>query len=686
MRAAPGRRGKWLLTAGIVMLGCWATYSCDSHVQLHVSEVQWDQLVVMSAVPAKKTVNETGAAVFEPVCRAGQSNPDGVIINVLFQGTSKKGEEEERDFSIKPFDRIDKRVVKPELVTPSIFKLALTCMEEYPDTTDTGCSGEKGGADGLDIGAVDFYSYGRGDAVRGRVALAVLVDMSGSMSGLVNAFPPYNEDTKSRAVANFPAGFDFSPNATDPAHLRLNAVVELIKSLNPDDDLIVFTYNENKIDVVCDLTSEADPTYDVKKQNCFDTQRSFVLGPDPDGVGGPLLTVEAEAVQGRSPLWYALKDAYEFMNVSEVANSADFKHILVINDGPDTCSPSAAELNVCAKPCTQYYTEFSEIQSMINAQDMADRIPVHFVQLAAKGYKERDGRQLEVACLTGGHHVFVNTAEIGKGNLKDYLSSILLHIRYTFRGYWRFSMLTSWLGQNTKPNRGHVYTLAGEGKVLPDNGSILVKAESPFRFADESASGQSTSGDARVSVRKPCIPGDDDGICTPPADSIPQRACGTMTYWCDKESLTCKSAEVWSPDGEQGGCGTAEVFIRIFQSTNDREPKIVQIKDVPTVCCSGACRPPRPPMPPSTVKPTVFYYDKDGEWYLDNPEDPNSAWVVDANFRPDPEDASVTITGVMAELKYADTAALAFPDDWNCPADKSVNCFPAPSDGSEEQD
>ena len=220
---------------------------------------------------------------------------------------------------------------------------------------------------------------------------------------------------------------------------------------------------------------------------------------------------------------------------------------------------------------------------------------MHFVQMGAKGYRERDARQIEVACLTGGHHVFVNASEIGSGLLGDYLSSTLKRIRYTFRGYWRFALQFSGLNRNNEPPRGYVYTLSGNGKVLPGTDQLLVKAENSFQFIVGGGMDDSSVADHRVALRKACTPGEDDGECAPSGDTGAAKACASMTYWCDPDSFTCKSAEIWKPDGEVGGCVDAAAKIRIYKGANDPQPEVITISSVPTRCCAGGCRPPTPP-------------------------------------------------------------------------------------------
>lgn len=659
------------------MLGCWATYSCDSTATLYTSEVKWDQLVVMSAVPMQRSAGENGASVYQPTCRALEASPDGLIFNVLFQGSVKKDAQADNDLSIKPYDRIDLKTIAPNLVTPELFTMGINCMEPSPDPdTSAGHCPTNVKADSLTIGDVSYYAYGYGEEgdTRGNVALAVLIDMSGSMGGLVYPFPPYYEDKKSAVTSAFPTGFYFRNNATDPGNARLSAVVDLIKSLNPNDELIVFTYNESKVDVVCELKAEPNASYETKLAQCFGTNRELVLGPDPDGSGGPLMSLTGLA-EGRTPLWYAVREAYNYMKVADAAKDATYRHILVIGDGPDTCAPSA-ELNQCSGACAQYNTDFLTVQQLIEADEPDDRIPIHFVQMSSKGYPERDGRQVEVACLTGGHHVFVNATEIGSGLLNDYLASTLKRIRYTFRGYWRFAMLFSAMGRDIAPSRGYVYTIAGEGKVLPGVDQLLVKAENSYQFIVGGGLDDASEADHRVAVRKACTPGSDDGKCKPgDAETGPAKACATMTYWCDEQSLTCKSAEIWKADGEEGGCAPASAKVKIFKSTNDTSPDIVTFSNLPTRCCAGDCRPPAPPAVPFSS--TVFNYEKDGEWYLETPDDPNSAWIVDASYRSS-ADPTVSLQNVKDALVYANPAGLAWPDDWSCPAEKSKNCFPGP--------
>lgn len=668
------RQAVWVRPLFKVMVAMLLVSGCvDSDTaMLTTSEVSWDRLVIVSAVPAKRSTLESGAWVYEPTCQAVATTADSLILNVLLQGQIPEGTEADKDLSIKPNDRVDLRTIVPGMVVPEMFQVGISCMEPspYADTSAARCtSGIM--AESLPIGDVSYYNYGDGEELdtRGNVALAVLIDMSGSMGGLVSPFPPYEEGRKSDVTLRFPTGFFFRNNATDPGDARLRSVVELIETLNIEDEMIVYTFNEENVDVICYLPGDPTASYETKKAECLSTDRTLVLGAVPTGLGGPLMQQSGTA-QGRTPLWFALKEAYQQMRTPS-ATSAAFRHILVITDGPDTCS-SSADLDRCTGACTKYNTSFSEFQALVETDGQEPRVPIHFIQMGAKGYPDRDARQMEIACLTGGHYIFIDSNTLRNGLLEGYLITILKRIRYTFRGYWRIPFEFSAIDKREFPPSGHIYTLTGQGKVLPGKDGLLVKAENTFVFDQESDFGDEITIDSTLSVRKPCDPKHDDALCGP-SEPAPRRACATFKFWCDDDTLTCRHAQVWVANGETQYCQYVKAKIRIFKTSNDNNPEILSFSDLPSRCCAGDCIPPSPPEMPFSKN--VFTYL--GQWYLEDPSDMNSAWIMDSEYRAE-GDPTVSLQQVKDALFYPNPSALAWPGDWSCPPEHSENCFPGP--------
>ncbi len=678
MKVAPLKSCKAILVCLLLVGVQVISYSCDSTATLFVSEVKWDELHVLSTVPIKKVVDDAGNSVYEPMCRNATGSPDGIMFNVLFQGTQKKEDEADQDLSIKPGDYVSSQQVLESHVTPELFELSVQCMDTLPDPDAHLCNTNIS-ADKLNIQKVDFYRYLGGDTSED-VALAVLIDMSGSMKGLVDPFPPYREDTFENVTKDMPDGFSFSDNATDSGGSRISAVETLAKTLNKDDQLIIFTFNENKVDVVCDLKDDPDADFEKKKAECFGTNRSLTVD-DPSGFSA-LSSIKGDE-RGRTPLWDAVDQVYTYVDAHDTDR---IKHLLVITDGPDTCSPSS-DLNLCSGLCMQYNTEYETVRDKIEGIDFADRLPIHFIQLGARGYTERDPRQQEVACLTGGHFVFVNADEIPKDSLLNVLETTFRRVRYTFRGYWRFAVELAVMKKTNEPDRGWLYALEGTGKVVSGEEKLFTHSEEVygFKYGEQQVS---SFFDRRVSVRKECEPGVTD--C---GAEEPFNECASIKWWCDEETLTCRSAESWEDNGTPSSCKPREVKITVNVKDGNThiDYEILTLGAVPTVCCQGRCMPSvMPPVPDELKQPegmasACFFYTAD-TWRLEDAENPDSTWVAFADLKTSDQCTWQPFEDFFKnEFEFPDPAG--FPLGWEyCLEDGAgENCFPPEGEGDEPE-
>jgi len=171
----------------------------------------------------------------------------------------------------------------------------------------------------------------------------------------------------------------------------------------------------------------------------------------------------------------ALKDVYDFIGKSGVP----VKHIVVINDGPDTCHPDSPdflpsvryfrtgtmewEIGNQASACsdTSYQDFLNHIAKDVYDDDgnlkPIDQIPVHvtFIQMQSKGYPMIDPAQQEVACLTGGHYTWINSNSFplsnenrqdelvmwgGQHPLGLALESAVNKFRNSMAGVWRMAI------------------------------------------------------------------------------------------------------------------------------------------------------------------------------------------------------------------------------------------------------
>jgi hypothetical protein len=336
-------------------------------------------------------------------------------------------------------------------------------------------------------------------------------------------------------------------------------------------------------------------------------------------------------------------------------------------------------MNQCSGTCLAYNTDFAMVRAKIESDDFQDRIPVSFVQMESRGYPQRDPRQMEMACLTGGQHVFIN---FGVGDdLLNALATALHQIRYTFRGYWRFAMELPQIEPSKPPQPGYLYALEGHGALEQTAAAevLSVKGEERFDFGYDTDPNVWV-WDRRAAVRKECTAG--SGHCP---DASEEGACATRSWWCDEQALVCTSGVTWKPDGTSTSCKpvNGKLVVQVRTSTANGTMTEAQIKvlpSLPTVCQSGVCKPPMPPAVPESVwKPAgtdspCFWYEDLVGWMPKNPGNLSTDWVHYAVL-----EQSELCTWAMLEpyLEYSTLPTAAdYPEAWG--PGGGENCFPPP--------
>jgi len=669
---------------------------CDVVPNVYLSERQFSDLYVMSAVPMKKVV-EGGEFKYVPLCRMQNEAADGMILRVLLKGTQHRNGTD-RDQSIRPGDRIDLQPVSESKVDPYRFEMSLGCIEqEIPYVvqcnTSSDCGQEEicdsspgkgfcvngiGGCySGLQSGNLAISSIGFKEFTQHRgedVGVAILVDMSGSNKGFVKPYPPYYEvNNEDPSGEHEDALFDFAQRASDINGNRLDAVKTILDNLNSDDKAIVFGYREYGIDVICNLPGVPDADNDTKKDSCYGSNKSLVLG---FGGLGALDDYEIKT-GGRSPLWTAVEQVYDYMENHPKTWGTKYKHIVVINDGPDTCAESSS-LDQCSGSCAQFSTSFDTVLGMVEGIDYEDRIPVHFIQYQAKGYPDRDPRQQEIACLTGGHHMFINSGEFDPTNLSNVFHDTARRVRYTFGGYWEFAIEMTKLGEDVSMPPGWNYGIEGSGKLLSLSDRFLVAHDYPMDPNVTFAIGNDAV-DRRPSFRKDCK---SDADC--PTNEY-EGVCTTRVWWCDDEALECTSALEWADSGSGSvGCGDVDALVRI--QIRDRtggtgtQTAEVSLGDLPSFCCNGACMPPMPPVVPDDLAKAggtiCFEYDDEKGWTYEEDEEEWVYWAELHILAGCPSGTAIESAIAFGVNGNPEIWDLTWEDHWNCSARQ--NCFPPP--------
>ena len=585
-----------LMRRAFPFLGLVAFVACDSTTRITLRLNQFQTVEVVSITPVKNV-----GGVWVRAC-----NGDYEKYQVAFNLRATRADADQ-DLQIRPFeDDIDKDyVLLGTSVSEKSLELSLMCTMAHDGTlTQSTCSNpvstgttELGFFDNLRNVAVSATRNVPDAAATTRaksayaVGVAVLIDQSGSTSGLVD------RDTHKEGqpgLLDYPN--DFTQHETDRIGLRLQAAKQIINKLNPGDPAIVFSFggNDNKeaaVATVCNLLDNKQPTVvggqtiwslmtpdpnqsiaeTLRLGSCYTTTRSTVLGADPvrssaiDGLQGRGV--------GRSNLWAGVKKAWEFMKLQgQVA-----KHIVVIADGPDTCTSDAEEFQHCftfndttpavVNPqgeCPDVAgNHYGEVKALIEKDILAGHTNIHvsFIHFNTKGYPQADPRMSEMACVTGGHYQFLNFERIAKTGGERQLAILRAaeKVRYTFGGYWTLVSdvppLTSapGVGGGSGLPKGDVYAVGGTLRLQAGVFNNKERTAS-FLWGDPDPDQNLPNTDLRLLTRRPCT-----------ADSDCAGSGAACASQCSPNTLTCAAP------AEGSGC----------DSNNDGT--------VDAICCNGAC-------------------------------------------------------------------------------------------------
>ena len=552
-----------ILTLAACKSGSWSIPTYE-----HESTFQFNEMQFVSAFPAtKRTVD--GQDRWVRAC-GDDVAPTGVLLAVNLVGTQADSGPDatvrDNDVSIRPGDVVKSvastsggttavRFVVEEGYAPtaSQFRVSLDCLEPYPDADLTGnqtCNAGLGVANpgGVQKVAPDRLRYNglvppdpdgfypRTFLQDNAIGVAILVDQSGSMKGFVE------KASKVEVAPDIsPVPFDglkFAQWASDRNNQRLSAVQYLLAALNARDKAILFQFGEKlgpTASVVCynpDGLSE-----DQLRADCFGTNRGQITGCDGTSDCGNVV-IESElakmqpSARGRTPLWAAAADVYDFLKKNELAKSPSDRtqvlHVVIIGDGPDTCAPDSpdylprvhyqdkdgknrvADQGLCAT------SGYGALRDTVNA-DLADptvpKIHLNFVQFQAPGYLERDPRQQELACLTGGQYLFINSEDLDKSQdqaLETVLKEAVAKIRYALSGAWELGLPVPDL-QGTKLPRGAEIAIGGTITLVGKEASLVpYDAVTALRVGDADPSNPVPLPrfDTRGAIRLPCTSGD----------------------------------------------------------------------------------------------------------------------------------------------------------------------------------
>ena len=529
-----------------------ALSACDNNATITPNPLLYKEAQIVGAYPARQVGGE-----WERVCGAGE--PDGFLLNVAFlsfgrdENASDPGATD-RDRSVRPGDVVNALVVeggnKEDINFTSIGNVGVTldCIDPVPDADNLAslvghsCQGSAGTADLSDAAYLEF-----GKQRRDGHNVMILVDESGSIKGLVS-----DGDFIEGAAGDISVTSDFQQVASDYNQIRRTTVTRLLSTLNAEDRVGILAFGEGvapsgRLKVPC---TEASGVIEEDLDACFGTNR--------DLWNLSSLTTN----QGRSNLWEATGAAWDYLLDRDDRTRTN--HIIVITDGPDTCAQGEMVAN-CQTPCNQdgYHTVFERIEAN-EGDPNALPIHLHFVQFESKGYRDRDARQVEAACLTEGHYQFINNvdmATLSPASFEESLNTAVDNVRFSLMGFWQFAVESfGYANDSAPPNgslRGSLYGLSGTMTLTQHTNLVSQDKIYPFGIGEGAQASQATNWDRRPTLRKPCTgPSDCAGA---PASS--ETECHVV---CSAETMTCpagaqgidlpSSAECTSATGAASSC------------------------------------------------------------------------------------------------------------------------------------
>jgi hypothetical protein len=245
-----------------------------------------------------------------------------------------------------------------------------------------------------------------------------------------------------------------------------------MKILNKYEKLIVFAYAEKfgpSPKTLCEIPDLPEANEQTKEEQCFGLNRDWIEY-GIDGYEDKEKDIKIEGIRyqsgGRTPLWQAMKEVYAYMKKQNV----EHKHIVVINDGPDTCSSKSRNyISTSEGPCST--TSYEDFVNMLQTEGDPS-IHVHFIQFQAKGYRDQDPAQAEVACMTNGNYIFINSNDlpVEDQGLYQALNLSVYKIRYAFAGMWRLGIDLPVISGDFAPpdglRPGNAYAPAGTVTLL----------------------------------------------------------------------------------------------------------------------------------------------------------------------------------------------------------------------------
>lgn len=553
----------WLLTASLV--------SCDSTAKFSLPDTKFFQVQVVTAFPAN--ISGDKMPVVTRVCGAPlddeepgtalEANGFEMTVNLVSTELSRPGCDGEKDLAIKEGDLIELTEVTAQApgatIGPQNFTMNVDCLDERV----SGSAECKTALNGPLVAQALSYKTlsNRCDKTNPDtfVNVALLIDHSGSTSGLVDSNTKLEESPDSVSANNL------NDTTSDKYNARITAAKTFIDNLNIFDRAIVYFFDERigvgvaasdafictGSQIKCNGTADSktcgagsvclpDPTLDSDKYKDMDigTQQVTAFGsmkPDKANRRELELGIDLKAKfkgEGRAPIWQAIDTAASFLSDSATNIVKNNKHVVLITDGPDTCTESENYFNykdissnpkgICRKACPLATIQYTALLKKLRDLDAAgNHVTVDVVQFqsVAKEYNSPDPRMMEIACRTGGTYQFINTSDFNRSDPTPWtksLSQALVRVRNSLAGSWRPAFKHGSMANGDIP-KGKMQAI--RGSLTFQNGKFPSLAAT-YENSDTWRFGYSAGAteDRRLMFRRACVTSADCGgtdACAP---------------------------------------------------------------------------------------------------------------------------------------------------------------------------
>ena len=560
----------------------------DGGVWMSFPDTKFFQVQAVTAFPA--AIADDGKSMTR-VCGApldGESVPAAngfeMTVNLASTDLWRPNCPGERDLAVKEGDYIELTPVTASSKEPTIeasdFTMQVDCLDERAAGTPE-CKGPATAP--IVASAVSYKALSKRcdkDDAATFVNVALVIDHSGSTSGLVDA------DTKLEESPDTVVSASAKETASDFYNARTSAAMAFIDNLNSFDRMIAYYFDERV--GVCVAVSDAFVCSDSGKK-CKGKSDTTTCGPDHvckadwtlESDTYKDLSCEAQQAkafgsmnpekpyrrdleagidlkarlqgEGRAPIWLAVDTAATFL-ASQAAIAKDNKHVVLVTDGPDTCTESENYFNykdlsgtkaICRTPCKVATVQYKDLLRKLRDLDkQGNHVTVDIVQFqsVAKEYNAPDARMMELACRTGGTYQFINSADFNRSDPTPWtkaLSQALFRVRNSLAGSWRVGFKHAALA-NGGLRTGKMHAIRGS---LSFANAKFPSLASTYEYSDTWRFGYSggATEDRRLLFRK---------ACTTAADCGGTDACGAKH--CTEAGL-CEDAV--TRDGIPCGAG-----------------------------------------------------------------------------------------------------------------------------------